>query len=197
MLQTHRWQQEPKFGACFLLLSCFSGAAYVHRLAAGRDAALTGAAIGVLYVAAKLTARISLVGLAYAGEAPRPATMHTMQVPLRCQLCREGCCCHRLLTVCPSHAAVVAAAFSLPKVYELKKDDIDRVIEIVRKQVRAREWGKGRERGCRRGMGGRVGNRLLGSSSLAQGCCAICILQACISMLLGDSYVAPHGSAWQ
>ncbi len=43
-------------------------AAYAHRLATGKDAALTGMSIGVLYIVAKLSALFSIIGLAYTGE---------------------------------------------------------------------------------------------------------------------------------
>lgn len=45
-----------------------AAAAYAHRLATGKDAALSAAAIAALYAVAKLSALFSLVGLAYTGE---------------------------------------------------------------------------------------------------------------------------------
>ena len=42
--------------------------AFAHRLATGREAALSGTAIAFLYVVAKVSSLFSLVGLAYTGE---------------------------------------------------------------------------------------------------------------------------------
>lgn len=70
--------------------------AFAHRLATGREAALSGTAIAFLYVVAKVSSLFSLVGLAY---------------------------------------TVVLLAFTLPKVYELKKDDIDAAVDQGRKQL--------------------------------------------------------------
>ncbi|GAB4818885.1 hypothetical protein N2152v2_005931 [Parachlorella kessleri] len=70
--------------------------AFAHRLATGREAALSGSAIAFLYTVAKVSSLFSLVGLAY---------------------------------------TVVLLAFTLPKVYELKKDDIDAAVDQARKQL--------------------------------------------------------------
>lgn len=72
------------------------GLAYTHRLATGKDAALSGVAIAFLYAVAKLSGVFSLIGLAY---------------------------------------TVVLAGFSLPKVYELKKEEIDHAVDNARKQL--------------------------------------------------------------
>ncbi len=65
-------------------------AAYVHRLATGKDAALSGTAIAFLYVVAKLSGLFSLVGLAYTGKQAGQSWPQPGMIAQETVLCRDS-----------------------------------------------------------------------------------------------------------